>query len=333
MQAALEQARDAIRRFQYFLITTHVNPDGDGVGSELGLARFLRALNKNVSIVNSTALPHNYRFLDRTGQVRIFDPHNTDELDRAEIIFICDISRWERLGPMNDYIRNHSAIKICIDHHPVCGDFADINLICVDACASGEILLDLITSMSGELTSEIAEPIYASILTDTGGFRFPNTTAKTHAAAARLLATGINSSEIYEQIYERCSPARIKLLSLALGKLEYMHDGRLAWTTITQNMMRQTGVQPDEIDGFADIARCIRRVEVSLLFIELFDGNIKISLRSKGDVDVNCFASRFGGGGHRHAAGILVSGPLSAVIDRILESTSLLFPVIERLLS
>ena len=327
MEAALEQVRIAVQEHQYFGITTHINPDGDGIGSELALARLLQDLQKNVIVVNSTPIPQNYCFLDRKGEVRIFNPRCTEELDRVQVIFVCDISRWERLGPMNDYIRSHRALKICIDHHPVFENFADINLICQDACASGEIVLDLITSLKHELSPQIAEPLYASILTDTGAFRFPNTNAKTHAAAARLLNTGISSSEIYERIYERCSPARIKLLGMALCGVEYLHKGRLAWTTITQSMMRRTGVEPEEIEGFADMARCIRSVEASLLFIELNDGKIKISLRSKGTVDVNRFASQFGGGGHRHAAGILMTGHIHTVIRQILEASSSLFPV------
>jgi phosphoesterase RecJ-like protein len=281
-------------------------------------------MGKRVAIVNSTPTPRKYAFLDSANLIQVFE--EPAGLPQSEVVFILDISRWERLGNMSQFIRNHPGIRICIDHHPVQGNFADINLICEDACASGELVLRLINSMNGSLTPDIAEPLYASILTDTGAFRFPNTSSQTHAAASQLLSTGIRSEAIYDQIYERCSPARVKLLGIALSNLEYLHGGRLAWMAITQSLLAENGVEIEEIEGFVDIARGIRSVQASLLFIELPQSKVKISLRSRGNVDVNCFASRFGGGGHRHAAGILIDGPLSQVVERILQQSAALFP-------
>jgi phosphoesterase RecJ-like protein len=323
LNCELEKTREVILNHQNFLITTHINPDGDGVGSELGLARFLMNIGKRVSVVNSTPTPRRYRFLDCDNIIQLFD--ETNGLPPAEAVFILDISKWERLGNMSQVIRNYPGIRICIDHHPVKGSFADINLICEDACASGELVLRLINSMKGRLTQSIAEPLYASILTDTGAFRFPNTSSETHAAASQLLSAGIRSEVIYDQIYERCSPARVKLLGLALANLQYLHNGRLAWMAITQSMLQETGVEIEEIEGFVDVARGIRSVETSLLFIELPQEKVKISLRSRGDVDVNAFAHGFGGGGHQHAAGILMEGSLTRVVDRILQHSPSLF--------
>jgi len=323
LNCELEKTREVIQNHRQFLITTHINPDGDGVGSELGLARFLQKLGKQVSVVNSTPTPRRYQFLDFHGAIQIFD--ESRGLPPAEVVFILDISKWERLGNMSQLIRNYPGIRICIDHHPVKGNFADINLICEDACASGELVLRLINSMKGALTPDIAEPLYASILTDTGAFRFPNTTSDTHAAASQLLSAGIRSEMIYDQIYERCSPARVKLLGLALAGLEYLQNGRLAWMAITQSMLREHGVEVEEIEGFVDIARGIRSVEASLLFIELPNQKVKISLRSRGNVDVNVFASAFGGGGHRHAAGILMEGSIPQIIDCVLQRSDSLF--------
>lgn len=324
MNCELEKTREVVLRHQKFLITTHINPDGDGIGSELALARFLQDMGKEVTVVNSTPTPRKYKFLDISSEIRVFD--QTGCLPDADVVFVLDISRWERLGNMSQLIRNHPAIKICIDHHPVNGNFADINLICEDACASGELVLRLINSMESPVTPRIAEPLYASILTDTGAFRFPNTSSQTHAAAAQLLSTGIRSDLIYDQIYERCSPERVKLLGIALMQLEYLHAGRLAWMAITQDMLSETGVEIEEVEGFVDIARGIRSVEASILFIELPNSKVKISLRSRGNVDVNCFASRFGGGGHRHASGVLMNGPLRDVIDSVLQQSPSLFP-------
>jgi phosphoesterase RecJ-like protein len=329
MESELAKTIEAIHQHQRFVITTHINPDGDGIGSELGLARFLRDLGKSVAIINSSGTPRNYQFLDRAGEIFVHDSNMTYQLFRdAEVIFIVDISKWERLGPMKQPVKDHTGLKICIDHHPLCGDFADINLVCTEACASGELVLKVVIAMNGQLTQQIAEPLYASILTDTGAFRFPNTTANTHASAALLLSAGIDSGLIYEQIYERCSPQRVKLLSRALGNLEYLHSGRLAWTMITQTMLRQTGVEIEEVEGFVDIARGIKNVEVSAIFLELADGRVKVSLRSKGDIDVNQYAIRFGGGGHRHASGILMAGPIGTAVNAVLDDSRSLFPAV-----
>lgn len=334
MQALFEKTAEAISQHQNFLITTHVNPDGDGIGSELGLARFLRDLGKNAVILNSTSTPRNYRFLDPEDEIRLYNPLNgLEQTQGAEVVFIVDISRWERLGPMKSVIQNHSARKVCIDHHPLIGDFADINLVCQQKCASGLLVLNLVNFMNGTLTARIAEPLYAAILTDTGAFRFPNTNAETHEAAARLLSAGICPNRIYEHIYERCSPERVHLLGLILSNLEYMHGGRLAWAIITQEMLRQTGVEQEETDGFVDIARCIRTVQASFLFIEQSDGRVKASLRSKGDVDVNRFALQFGGGGHQNASGILLDGPVEAAAKHVLNESGALFGIAEKLVS
>ena len=171
MNCELKKTRDVVLHHQRFLITTHINPDGDGIGSELALARFLQDMGKEVTVVNATPTPRKYRFLDNSSAIRIFDDNG--HLPDADAVFILDISRWERLGNMAQLIRTHPGIKICIDHHPVHGNFADINLICEDACASGELVLRLINSMGYSVTAQIAEPLYASILTDTGAFRFP----------------------------------------------------------------------------------------------------------------------------------------------------------------
>lgn len=335
MQALFEKAAQAILRHRNFVITTHINPDGDGIGSELGLSRFLRDLGKNVAIINSTSTPRNYRFLDPRNEIIMFPgPAAHAALQQADGVFILDISRWERLGKMQEAVQKHPGVKICIDHHPINGDFADINLVCQEACASGMLVLQLLTFMNGALTTEIAEPLYAAILTDTGAFRFPNTTAETHLAVARLLTAGVCQHRVYEQIYERCSPERVHLLGLVLCNLQYMHCGRLAWGVITRDMLQHTGVEQEETDGFVDIARGIRSVEASLLFIELSDNRVKVSLRSRGGIDVNRFAMQFGGGGHQNASGILLDGPLDKTVQRIITESATLFPPLaEKLVS
>ena len=155
MQVALERTIETIQTNQNFVVTTHINPDGDGIGSELGLARFLRDQSKKATVINATPTPRNYQFLDRFKEIHLYEPLSLNvELATAEVIFILDISKWERLGPMSEVIRNHPGLKICIDHHPLCGNFADINLVCQDACASGELVLQVIHTMGGSMTRD-----------------------------------------------------------------------------------------------------------------------------------------------------------------------------------
>lgn len=300
-----------------FLLATHVNADPDALGSELALAEGLRSNGKEVLILNPTPVGKNFTFLDPANQIAVF----TGNLDQYQFdaVFILDISRWERLGSLADPVRDCGKPKICIDHHPYTGGHADYHLVNTDACASAEIVYDLLNYVGIPISHKIAEYLYTSILADTGSFSFSNTNARSHKIAADLLSKGISNRHAFEQLFQNHSAARLKFLGEALGTLQFDCGQRLAWMTISYQTLQKNGLLPDDAEGFVDLPRNCRDVLLSVLFLEVEPQDIKISLRSKGDFNSNKLASTFNGGGHNHAAGIRMLGTLKEVEHLVLE--------------
>ena len=317
-----ERILQIIHNGNKFILTTHINPDGDAIGSEIALAKFLVNRNKQVSIINISPTSTNYKFLDPQDEILVFDQHNHSHLiSNADAVLIVDISDWKRLGKLGSSIKQSTAIKICIDHHHLEEKFADIDIICEDACSTGELIYEFLTFAKCKINDKIAEALYTCILTDTGSFRFSNTTALTHQIASQLISAGVNATEIYQQVYERNSQSKILLMGKALNEIKYECDGKLAWFYITQKMFQEAKAQKWDTEGFPEIPRTIDGVEVSLMFTELEDKNVKISLRSKGKIVINKVATKFGGGGHNFAAGAVIEKPLKETIPLVLEET------------
>lgn len=309
----------AIEEGRCFLLTTHINPDGDGIGSEIGLGRFLKTLGKEVEIGHESPLPKIYRFLDPEGEIKVFDQRAFEGLTYAgDVIFILDISSWQRLGSMRDYVKESPARKVCLDHHPSPGLEGCVNLIDTQVCATGELVYDLICRMGGKMDQKTAEALYVSILTDTGSFRYHNTTPKSHLIAAHLIKQGVDPADVYQRVYENSSWERMRLLGVTLSDLHLEEKGQLAWVKVSQDLLQRYGVAMEELEGFVELPRSLQGVEVVVLFTELPDGKVRTSLRSRGRVDVNQLASRFGGGGHLHAAGILLHDSLDDAIKKVL---------------
>jgi phosphoesterase RecJ-like protein len=307
-----------IKRGKKFLITTHVNPDGDAIGSELALHAFLRILGKESRIINGNLTPDRYSFLDTEGDIEVYseEEHSAKDFD-CDAIFVLDISNLARLGALGGLVQSSRTRKVCIDHHISNDRFADVNVIQPAASATGELIYDLIMSMRGWLDGRIALFLYVSILTDTGGFRFSNTSGRTHIITSHLLSAGVDPRMVYEKIYENNSAGQVRLLARLLDSLRITDDGRVAWVRVSRSDFGDTGSSPDELDGMIDHLRAIEGVEVCLLFLEREVRGTKVSLRSKNDFDVNLFASRFGGGGHKNAAGMIIEKDLDDSIDMI----------------
>jgi len=325
----LDAIRLEIQQHQNFIITTHVNPDGDGLGSQAALARYLRSPrggNKTVHLLNSNPTPPNYAFLDPRGDVEIFDARRHEHIvSEAQVVFILDISEWERLRDLGKMIRPLNLRKVCIDHHPAEKPFGDIDVIYPAASSTGELMYELLVALGAMIDNKTAEALYAALLTDTGSFRFSNTSPHTHEVVARLIEAGASPQVIYQNVYENQSRAKVRLLAKALDSLNFETDGRLVWFAISQSMLRETGAQPRDAEGFADYPRSITGVEVSLMFLETEKGKVKVSFRSKGQHVINGLANRFGGGGHAFAAGALMDGPLQEAIRLVLNETKELF--------
>jgi len=304
------------------ILTTHVNPDGDAIGSEMALVSFLLKKNKQVQIINISPTSTNYQFLDPQNKIFVFNAEKHEQLIAdADLFLIVDISDWKRLGELGELIQGSSVPKICIDHHHLENRFADIDIICEKASSTGELIYEFLIHARCEINNEIARALYTCILTDTGSFRFSNTTALTHQIASHLVAVGVNAITIYQEVYERNSQSKIALMGQALSGLHYECDGKLAWFVITQEMFQQTRAEKWDTEGFPEIPRNIEGVEVSLMFTELNEDKVKISLRSKGKVIINEIAIHFGGGGHNFAAGAVIKSSLEDILPQVLEKT------------
>ena len=310
---------DIFNSHERFVITTHLNPDGDALGSEIALAEYLKSKNKQVDIVNISSTMYNYRFLDPDEEIILFDVGKHLQLiESAEVFIFVDISDWERMGELGQQLMRLDSPKICIDHHRKTGKFSDLDVIDESASSTGELIYDFLHHVKHTISGRIATAIYTCLLTDTGSFRFTNTTARTHDIAAELIRDGVNSSEIYEHVYESNSPNKILLMGLALTTLKFECGNRIAWFCITQEMFEQSGSDIWDTEGFPEIPRTIKGVEVSLMFTELEKNKTKISLRSKGRIIINQFAAELGGGGHNFAAGAIIAKSLQETIHLVL---------------
>jgi len=310
-----------IQQHNHFVLTTHVHPDGDGLGCEVALAALLKQLGKEVAVVNSDPMPETLEFLDPQGSFRVYHPdrdHAT--VANSEVIFVLDSSEgWNRLGKLGEVAQDSSAATVCLDHHPDDGDFADIAVIDTTAGATGELVFELIDHMGSELTHDMAMALYVAIVTDTGSFRFGKTSPRTHRIVARLLEVGVMPHQIYSYLYEQRPLGHLHLQSQLLAQLTLAYGGRLAWSKVTQEMLERYGVDRRDITHLVDLGLSVAGVEISVLFSETRNGRVQLNFRSKGRLAVNDVAQRLGGGGHPFAAGAQVDGPLEQAIQRVLE--------------
>ena len=299
-------------------LSTHINADGDGCGSEAGLARLLAQRGMDVRIVNPTPWPGLFDFLlgddvvDRTAD-------GPDALRDIDMLIVLDISDVKRLGQLADRVRGLKVPRLVIDHHIASDDRAgDVILADTTACATGELVYDLARELGYEVTTRVAKALYSAILTDTGGFRFSNTTPRCHAIAADLLATGVDPEEIYQRVYASAPVGRLRLLSEALQTLGVDEAKGLAWLSVPAGALERHDVRQEDLDGIVEHARSIAGTRMALFFRDLGHGKVKVSFRSTGGVDVNAFARAFGGGGHARASGALIPGSLDEVRERVL---------------
>jgi len=303
----LEKIKQIITEKQNFVLTTHVNPDGDGLGSQFALAQFLRKLGKTVTIINHSKTPENYAFLDPKGEIFQFNPErDRDTILQADAILVVDTNQPARLRSMEPFVQQTKAIKIVLDHHldtDEAFEGASHYLIDEEATSTGEIVYRVLTSIDHDLIDEtIAEPLYTAIMTDTGSFRYPRTDSEIHTIAADLIQSGADPTNIFGHIYESWSPGRMKLLGETLANMQMAYNGALAYVVCTQKMFEETGTTEIETDNFTTYPMSVKGVKIGILINELPNGT-RISFRSKGDIPVNKLAKEFSGGGHKNAAG------------------------------
>lgn len=300
-----------------FLITSHVNLDGDGIGSELALYAILTKLKKKPFILNQDRLPKVYDFLPGSHKVNNIKAHclNPKNID---VGIVLDCSNIKRIGKTYEILKEIKTI-INIDHHKSNEYFGDLNYVDSSISSVGEIIYELIKSIDIDLLDEnICTCLFAAIITDTGSFRYSNVNSKTFKAASDLTSKGIKPYLIANSIYNRNTYSGLKLLGEALSTLEMDNSNYVSWVTITRKMLNDTNSKDEETEGIIDITTTLNQVGISILFRETEDSKVKVSFRSKGKFDLNKFAAKFKGGGHPNAAGCLQSGKLDDIKENIL---------------
>ena len=313
---------DLIETHDRFLVTTHVRPDGDALGSEVGMAGLLRQKGKDVRVVNSSPTPPRYDFLDPDG--KLFEHFGTAVESAAlrdrEVLIILDLSNWGQLGEMAGFVREFAGKRVVIDHHVSQDDLGAVFLKDTTAEATGALLVKAVRALGGSFTPEVATGLLTAIAMDTGWFRHPNTTPETLRTAAELVESGAAIDGIYRQLFERNTLGRLRLMGATLAALQTDCDGRVAYSTVTRAALARTGAIPQDTEDLIDFTVSLTGVEVGMIFLEQLRGGVKVSFRSRHGLDVAALAARFGGGGHRAAAGAMLAEPFDESVERVLQA-------------
>lgn len=315
----------ALRAARKPLLLSHMHPDGDGVGSELGLARTLEQLGAAPRILNTHRASEKFDFLDPDGIIEVAPPAVSPAVERAfreaDLIVILDTSEPSRLGHLEAQAWGAVAPRLAIDHH-LCDRPERFDLLwsVPKSPATGNLVLSVVEALGVPLSAAIGTPLFVAIATDTGWFRFGNASPVAFEGARRLVAAGADPERIYREVFESSSLGRMRLLGQVLAGCRSAADGRIVYAVIRRSMLEEAGVPQEEIDGFIDQLKGVRSGQIALLAVELSPGHYKVSLRSRGRLNVHEIATRFGGGGHAQAAGCRLEGTEAEVLDRVLEA-------------
>lgn len=313
--------RELIAANRRFVISSHIRPDADAIGSELGLAAVLEALGKSVRIVNPSATSKHLLFLD-PGKVvkKLGEGISVEEACDTDVHLVVDTSSRGQLDTVCKVLDKTSAKKVVIDHH-VCGDdLGALDLRDVSASATGVLITELAEFLGVTLSADVALQLFAAIATDTGWFRFPNTDGRTLHTAARLVERGMQPHLLYRELYERSSLARLKLQARVLERVQLAAEGRLAHTYVLLKDFQETGSHPSDTEDLVNEGLTIEGVECAFILVEQPGLQVKASLRSRSGVDVAAVCREFGGGGHVQAAGAMLPGPFATAQQHILQA-------------
>lgn len=314
----LIEAAAALSGAKRVLVLTHNDPDGDALGSELLLARGLASLGKQARIVNVGLLPSMYAFMLRPGEAEYYPRGGPFPADlEADLMVGVDFNDWKRLLGLWDALKPRGIPSMLIDHHPTPEPIADLTYIDLRASSTGTIVWNLLVALGVRPDASMAEPAYVSLITDTGHFRFANTDPHAHRLASTFLELGVDPTLVNRHIYESSSLGRLKLMAKVLTDLRVECSGKLAWITISQGDLEKHGLRSIDTEGFMDVLRTLGSLEVGLMFKEMENGQVRVSMRSKGGFDLNAFAAPFGGGGHPMASGITFTCTMAEAVDKL----------------
>ncbi len=309
-----------IRSHQRFVLTTHVRPDGDGLGSILALADCLRRQGKDVRLTVASKLPPRYDFLDPQRYVRSFAVPGDDYRD-AQAILVLDTGTWNQLEEFGKFMKTMTVPRAVIDHHMTQDDLGALRLVDTTAEATGRLVFEAINALGGPLSPEAAHLLFIAVAMDTGWFRHANTTPATFELAAALTRAGARPTEAYECLFEQNTPARLRLTGVVLERLQLAEGGRVAYTEIRRGDYAATGAIPQDSEDLINYIRSVAGAEIGLLFMEQPSGGVKVSFRAR-RADVAKVAEQFGGGGHRLASGATLPDPLDEARKRVLAAVS-----------
>jgi len=308
---SIDKVLDYIRKGKSFLITSHMNLEGDALGSEIAMSYMLRKMRKKCFICNSTAIPRIYNFFPSLNIVQ----SAREKLKNFDTAIVLDCSDLDRTGKVKDFV-TRARVVINVDHHMDNKNFGDANWVNPRASSAGEMVYELFRKAKIGLNKDIATCLYSAILTDTGSFRYRNTTAATHIITGHLLKYGIRPEYVFKKIYESHKLSRMKLLSLALAGLVARKG--VAWISVSNDMLKKTGANFEDVEGFIEVAASIDGVKVAVLFQEIEKNKIKVGFRSRGNINVSNIAASFGGGGHFAASGCILKESLRNAEKKVL---------------
>lgn len=319
--------RNIIDKSKRINLTSHIRPDCDALGSEIGMAGLLRQMGKEVRIVNSQAIPPNLSHIDPEREIRTFgvDIEASGLMD-ADLWMILDTSARQQLGSLAEVIDDFPGKRLIFDHHLGEDDLGAELFKDTTAEATGRLVVDAAVAFGIPINRPMATALFAAIATDTGWFRFSSVNANTMRVIALLIEAGASPPQIYSQLYEQETAGRVRLRGVVLQRIVLECDGQLAHTCIVRDDYARTGALPSETEDLVNHLFEIRGTRFAVIFVEQMGGGFKISLRSRSDIACNEIAKRFGGGGHKAAAGAFLEGPLEAAREKILEQVRLLFP-------
>jgi phosphoesterase RecJ-like protein len=311
---SLDRVVDLVRSTPSFLITSHVDLDGDALGSELGLGLSLEGMGKQVVVVNQDKPPSRYEFLPGFHLLRDLNTAVTG----VGAALVLDCTNLARIGDVEGLLKEANLPIVNIDHHDSNVRFGSVNFVRPDACAAAVLVLELIRELGCGVGRDVATCLYTAVLAETGSFRLSNTSREALTVSSCLVEEGANPAVIAAQVYGRKKPAALRLIGQALNSLEVVHDGKTSILHLELAQVEQSGVGGDQLEGIVNFAMSVEGASVALFLRELLDGVVKVSFRSDGTVDVDLIAREFGGGGHSNAAGARVRGTLADVKERIL---------------
>lgn len=329
--ASIDDIHNALLGAERVVLTSHIRPDGDAIGSELGVAHFLKALGKEVVVINSDSEPRRLGWLLDEHGGELVEKYEEGKLSQieafatADVVMVVDTGAAHRLGKVAERVQDAPGKKLLLDHHPDPETWFDLACVRTEAASTGELVYELIAGHDPNLIDEnIATALYAAIMTDTGSFRYGATRPSTHRVVADLLERGgISPEPIHINIFDQRTRESLRLLSRALETITTHYSGRLASMVITQEILRESGAYFDETEGLINYALGLAGAVAALIFLETPHG-IKVSFRSKGDCEVNGWAAQFGGGGHMNASGAYLRGkPLNSVVKEVIDKAPL----------